>query len=151
MTAYYVHMKTMLGGQQLADRFEVLTPLQPNGSLKHPATQVYPPALDHPVGNLLSGQPYSFWVTAATLAGEGPPSPIVTESPLRCQNFNNLQDMFSKCFQHTFIYCQIEYTFQLEPFISLVRVIHVGAFSQNTRQHLRSWGPNRFFLLKKIS
>ena len=85
MTAYYVHMKTMLGGQQLADRFEVHT-TPPNGSLKQPDTkkiQVYPPALDHPVANLLSGQPYSFWVTAATLAGEGPPSPIVTESPLR--------------------------------------------------------------------
>ena len=25
VTAYYVHMKTMLGGQQLADRFEVQT------------------------------------------------------------------------------------------------------------------------------
>ena len=27
VTAYYVHMKTMLGGQQLADRFEVIPPL----------------------------------------------------------------------------------------------------------------------------
>ena len=48
-----------------------------------PRYEVYPPALSHPVSPLLPGQPYSFWVTAATLAGEGPSSPIVTESPLR--------------------------------------------------------------------
>ena len=29
VTAYYVHMKTMLGGQQLADRFEVHTIIRP--------------------------------------------------------------------------------------------------------------------------
>ena len=83
VTAYYVHMKTMLGGRQLADRFEVTN--APANCYRAPNfdPQVYPPSLAHPVANLISGQPYSFWVTAATLAGEGPPSPIVTESPLR--------------------------------------------------------------------
>ena len=95
MTAYYVHMKTMLGGQQLADRFEVhSTPTYDfQAPLKH-KKQVYPPALEHPVANLISGQPYSFWVTAATLAGEGPPSPIVTESPLRSKTVVSMNQLF---------------------------------------------------------
>ena len=42
---------------------------------------MYSSRLEYTVQDLLSGQPYSFWVTAHTQAGEGAASAVVTESP----------------------------------------------------------------------
>ncbi|TRY70745.1 hypothetical protein TCAL_04830 [Tigriopus californicus] len=64
LTHYSVFMKTMESGRQFTQHFEV-----------------YPPNTMFSVRGLNQNQPYSFWVTASTLPGEGPESEIVAETP----------------------------------------------------------------------
>ena len=67
----------------MADRHEVLLYYVLLDVLSHVLWQVYPPRQEYTVSGLLSGQPYSFWVTATTAVGEGAASPVVTETPRR--------------------------------------------------------------------
>ena len=55
-----------MGGQPLADRIELSSSLN-----------------SHVLTDLISNQPYSVWVTAATSVGEGPASSVITETPYR--------------------------------------------------------------------
>ena len=55
--------------------------------------QLSPSQFEHTVVGLLSGQPYSFWVSATTAIGEGAASSVVTEYPKRLKE--NLAAMIS--------------------------------------------------------
>ena len=64
LTHYSVFMKTMESGRQFTQHYE--TPSTDQAFL---------------VRGLNPNQPYSFWVTASTRAGQGPESTIVAETP----------------------------------------------------------------------
>ena len=81
LTGYCLHIKTMIGGQPVADRHEVLLYCTVLYDIPCGWMQVYPSSLEYTVSSLLAEQPYSFWVTATTAVGEGAASAVVTESP----------------------------------------------------------------------
>jgi len=64
LSHYSVFLKTMEGGRQFTQRFEV-----------------YPPRTSFAARGLNQNQPYSFWVSAATAVGEGPESSVASEAP----------------------------------------------------------------------
>ncbi len=86
LTRYSVYMRTMEGGRQFTQHFEV-APDQTNFAVRGLNQVKFSYHLTKTrdcwltIFFVLKNQPYSFWVRASTSAGDGPESQIVSETP----------------------------------------------------------------------